>query len=107
MPGTFTTQLRQCPVCKKADPYTPGAPHCPRCGSDLTKSAAAHAAAQQHIAAAAANLRAGLYQEALDHAEYAWALAHLPAIPPLACLAALSSRRLTDLALWRSRLKTA
>ena len=106
MPGTFTTQLRQCPVCKKVDPCTPGAPHCPRCGSDLSKPAAVHASAQQHTTAAAASLRSGLYQDALDHAAYAWALAHLPAIPPLACLAALHSRRFTDLALWRTRIKT-
>jgi predicted amidophosphoribosyltransferase len=104
MPGTFPTTLRQCPVCKKADPFTPEAPHCPRCGSDLTKVAAAHAAARQHTIAAAASLRAGDYQDALGHADYAWSLARLPAIPPLACLAALHSRQLPDLALWRARL---
>jgi hypothetical protein len=48
-------------------------------------------------------LRGGDYQDALDHAAYAWSLARLPLIPPLACLAALHSRQLADLALWRSR----
>ena len=104
MPGTLITQLHQCPVCKKADPYTPSAPQCPRCGCDLTKSATTHAAAQQHTIAAAASLRIGSYQDALDHADYAWSLHHLPSIPPLACLAALHARQLTDLARWRSRL---
>ena len=104
MPGPLTTTLRQCPVCKKADPFTPAAPNCPRCGCDLTKSAATHAAARQHTIAAAASLRAGDFQDALEYAAYAWSLARLPAIPPLACLAALHSRQLSDLALWRSRL---
>jgi predicted amidophosphoribosyltransferase len=104
MPGPFSSHLRQCPVCKKADPVTPATPHCPRCGCDLTKATAAHAAARQHTIAAAASLRAGDYQDALEYAAYAWSLARLPAIPPLACLAALHTRRLTDLALWRTRL---
>lgn len=104
MPAPLPTHLRQCPVCKKADPFTPESPHCPRCGCDLTKSAATHAAARQHAIAAAASLRAGDYQDALGHADYAWSLARLPAIPPLACLAALHSRQLPDLALWRARL---
>lgn len=104
MPGTLSTHLRQCPVCKKADPFTPGAPNCPRCGCDLTQAAAAHAAARQHTLAAAASLRGGDYQDALEYAAYAWSLARLPAIPPLACLAALHSRQLAELALWRTRL---
>jgi len=104
MTDTLPTHLRQCPVCKKADPFTPGAPHCPRCGCDLTKSAAAHAAARHHTIAAAASLRAGDYQDALEYAAYAWSLARLPSIPPIACLAALHSRQLPDLALWRARL---
>lgn len=103
MPDPFPTTLHRCPVCKKTDPYREEAPHCPRCGCDLTKSAAAHAAACQHTIAAAASLRAGDSVEALEYAAYAWSLAHLPSIPPLACLAALHSRNLTELALWRAR----
>lgn len=104
MPDTFPTELSRCPVCKKADPFSPSAPYCPRCGCDLTKAAAAHAAARQHTIAAAASLRAGEHADALEHAAYAWTLARLPAIPPLACLAALHSRQLPELALWRTRL---
>ena len=104
MPGTFTTALRRCPVCKKTDPFSTEAPHCPRCGCDLTKAAAAHAAACQQTIAAAACLRAGDYEDALERAAYAWSLARLPAIPPLACLAALHARQLQDFALWRTRL---
>ena len=104
MSGTFPTSLSRCPVCKKADPFSPWAPHCPRCGCELTKPAAAYAAARQHTIAAAASLRTGNYADALEYAAYAWSLAHLPAIPPLACLAALHSRQLPDLALWRTRI---
>ncbi len=107
MPDSFPTALRRCPVCKKTDPYSDEAPNCPRCGCDLTKVAAVHTAACQHTIAAATSLRAGDSAEALGHADYAWSLAHHPAIPPLACLAALHSRNLTDLALWRSRLSIA
>lgn len=103
MPGPLPTTLLRCPVCKKTDPLRPGASNCPRCGCDLTKSAAVHAGAHHHTLAAAASLRGGDYQDALDHAAYAWSLARLPLIPPLACLAALHSRQLADLALWRSR----
>lgn len=103
MPAPFPTTLSRCPVCKKADPYREEAPNCPRCGCDLSKSAAAHAAAQYHINAAATSLREGDSEDALTQATYAWSLAHLPAIPPLACLAALHTRDLTELALWRSR----
>lgn len=106
MPGTLTTALPRCPVCKKADPFRSESPHCPRCACDLTQAAAAHAAAHHHTHAAAACLRAGDYQDALEHAAYGWTLAHLPTIPPLACLAALHSRRLPDLALWRTRVTT-
>lgn len=104
MSDTFPTTLSRCPVCKKAAPFSPEIPNCPRCGCDLTKAAAAHAAARQHTIAAAASLRAGDYADALEYAAYAWTLARLPAIPPLACLAALHSRQLPDLALWRTRL---
>ena len=104
MSGTFPTSLSRCPVCNKADPISPVAPHCPRCGCDLTKPAAAYDAARQHTIAAAASLRTGNYADALEYAAYAWSLAHLPAIPPLACLAALHSRQLPDLALWRTRI---
>ena len=107
MLDSFSATLRRCPVCKKTDPYSDEAPNCPRCGCDLTKAAAAHAAACQHTVAAAASLRAGDSAESLEHAAYAWSLVHDPAIPPLACLAALHSRNLTDLALWRSRLSNA
>lgn len=103
MTGSFSTALRRCPVCKKTDPFSSESTHCPRCGCDLTKAAAAHAAAHQHTHAAATCLRAGNYQDALEHATHAWSLARLPTIPPLACLAALHSRQLTDLALWRTR----
>ncbi len=106
MPATFTTVLRRCPVCKKTDPCSSGPTHCPRCGCDLTRAAAAHAAALHHTMAAASCLRASDYQDALEHAAYAWSLARLPTIPPLACLAALHSRQLPDLALWRARLTT-
>ncbi len=104
MPFPFPTTLPRCPICKKTAPYSGEAPNCPRCGCDLTKAAASHAAACQHTIAAAASLRAGDSAESLEHAAYAWSLSHLPAIPPLACLAALSSRNLEDLALWRTRL---
>ncbi len=104
MPAPFTSTLQRCPVCKKTDPYREAAPICPRCGCDLSKAAAAHGAACQHAIVAAASLRAGDSAECLEHAAYAWSLAHLPAIPPMACLAALHCRDLTDLALWRSRL---
>ncbi len=106
MPATFPTTLAQCPVCKKADPYTHEAPYCPRCGCDLAKSGAVHAIACLHTIAAAASLRAGAYQNALDHADYAWSLSRIPSLPPLACLAAFHSRRLSDLARWRTRLTT-
>lgn len=105
MPAQFPTALPRCPVCKKTGPLSgEQAPRCPRCGCDLTKAAAAHSAACQHTIAASASLRAGDPAESLEHAAYAWSLAHLPAIPPLACLAALRSRNLPELALWRSRL---
>jgi uncharacterized protein (DUF983 family) len=104
MPDPFPTALHRCPVCKKTDPHTREAPNCPRCGCDLTQSAAAHAAARQHTIAAAANLRVGDSAAALEHAAHAWSLAHLPAIPPLACLASLHSRDLTRFAFWRSLL---
>ena len=105
MPATFPTRLRQCPVCKKTDPLggCGAPPACPRCGCDLTKPAAAHAAARLHTATAAALLRSRDYEDALEHAAYAWSLAKLPVIPPLACLAAALSRRPPDLALWRAR----
>ena len=106
MHNTFASGPGRCPVCKKADPFSPESPTCPRCHCDLTKTAAAHASAHQHSIAAAACLRARHYEDALEHAARAWVLARLPAIPPLACLAALLSRRLPDLALWRSRLTT-
>lgn len=106
MPSTFATALRRCPVCKKTDPCSTESTQCPRCGCDLTRAAAAYAAAHQHTVAAAACLRAGDYEDALRHAAYAWSLARLPTIPPLACLAALHSRQLPDLALWRTRLTT-
>lgn len=104
MLGAFPKNLSRCPVCKKTDPFSAESPHCPRCGCDLTQSAAAHAAARQHTIAAAASLRAGDHEDALGHAAYAWSLARLPAIPPLACLAALHSRQLHELALWQTRL---
>jgi hypothetical protein len=103
MSTAFSNTLPRCPVCKKTDPCSEGSSNCSRCGSDLTKAAAAYAAACQHTIAAAASLRAGDSAEALGYAEYAWTLYHLPAIPPLACLAALKSRNLADLALWRTR----
>ncbi len=106
MPSLFSTNLLRCPVCKKADPHCVEAPHCPRCGCDLTKSADAHATACQHTIAAAACLRTGDSAEALEYAAYAWSLAHLPEIPPLACLAALRSRNFTELAFWRARIST-
>ncbi len=79
-------------------------PICPCCGCDLTKAAAARAAACQHTKASAASLRSGDSAASLEHAAYAWSLSHLPAIPPLAYLAALHSRKLSDPALWRTRL---
>ncbi len=105
MTSVFSTRLRQCPVCKKTDPLAgdSATAACPRCGCDLTKPAAAHAAACHHAVTAAAMLRARDYDEALEHAGYAWSLAELPVIPPLACLAATLSRRLPELALWRAR----
>lgn len=104
MPDSLPTTLSRCPVCKKTDPLGPDSPACPRCGCDLTKSGTAHAAARRHTLAAAASLRAADYDDALEHAAYAWSLACLPAIPPLACMAALLARRLPDLARWRTRL---
>ena len=104
MPDPISATLSRCPVCKKTDPYREETPRCPRCGCDLTKCAAAHTTAGQHARVAALCLRAGESLDALEHAAYAWSLARLPAVPPLACLAALHSRNLSALALWRSRL---
>lgn len=104
MRSTFSVTLERCPVCKKARPLADGAANCPRCGCDLTKSVAAHTAAHHYTMAAAASLRAGDSADALENAAYAWTLAQLPTIPPIACIAALHSRQLTELALWRSRL---
>lgn len=106
MPATFPTALQRCPVCKKPDPCANGLSSCPRCGCDLKKSTAAQAAAYQYTKIAATCLRDGDFADALANATYAWSLAHLPAIPPLACLAALHSRQLADLAIWRTRLAT-
>jgi len=103
MPAPFPNTPDRCPVCKKTDPIGPGSKSCPRCGCDLAQTAAAHAAARRLTLETARALRAGNPAAALESAARAWTLAHLPEIPPLACLAALHARQLHDLARWRTR----
>jgi hypothetical protein len=105
METRFPTRLRQCPVCKKADPLAGATATCPRCGCDLSKSQAAHSAARLLTIAAKARLCEREYDEALTCATQAWALSRLPVIPPIACLAALLANRLPDLAHWQARAK--
>lgn len=93
-----------CPACRKVNAvFGSVATSCARCGCELGSLAALARAAGSHLRLAAASLRAGQADAALDHAVRSWTLRHSPFAAALAALAAASSGDLRELRHWRAR----
>ncbi len=89
-----------CPACGKCNLVSA---ECPRCGCDLASLAAVAYAANASLTAAAAELRAKRWDQALDAAERAWGLQHSRAAAQVAFLAVIGLGDATGSHRWYDR----
>jgi hypothetical protein len=88
-----------CPACgKTSDLHATSS--CSRCGCDLGPLALIIVGAAWHLQMAAAELRAGDWEAALEHAQRSWSLHHSPRAARLACLAAVALGETRDALSW-------